>query len=59
MDGYLTWREKSMAVAVTYENWRCSLRSESPGAFDAYFKALDREEHAAGAYRRLLEQAAA
>jgi hypothetical protein len=59
IDGYVTWREESHAVAVSYRNWRCAGRDERGSAVDAYFAALDREEHAAAAYRRLVEQVAA
>ena len=59
MDGYVTWREQSMAVTMTYAHWKCAPRDDRTTAFDAYLAALDCEEEAASAYRRLLEQAAA
>jgi hypothetical protein len=59
MDAYLTWREESAAVATAYQNWGGSSRAERAAAFDSYVVALDYEERAAGAYRELIEQAAA
>lgn len=55
MDGYVTWREESIAVAASYERWRCAARDERALAFDSYLAALDREEDAAAAYRDLVE----
>jgi hypothetical protein len=59
MDGYVTWREQSAAVAAAYHDWTSALRDERATAFAAYAAALDREEQAACAYRRLIEEAAA
>jgi hypothetical protein len=56
MDGYFTWHEANLAAVVAYENWHLATRHERGFAFDAYRAALDREEHAACAYRRLIEQ---
>jgi hypothetical protein len=58
MDGYVTWREESLAVTASYQNWTSAARGERANAFAAYVTALDREEHAACAYRRVIEQAA-
>ena len=59
IEGYVSWREESAAVTATYDRWSCAPREERSNAFQAYVAALDREEHAASAYRRLLERAAA
>ena len=59
MDGYVTWREASAAVEASYHRWRQASRDERAIAFDHYFAALDREEHAASEYRRLIELAEA
>ena len=59
IDGYVTWREESFRVTVAYEKWSCAPRDGRANAFEAYVAALDREQDAACAYRRLLEQAAA
>jgi hypothetical protein len=59
MDGYVTWREESAAVEAAYHRWRRASRDQSMVAFDDYFAALDREEHAASEYRRLVELAEA
>ena len=58
IDGYMTWREESAAVAASYEQWRRAARDDRASAFDAYVAALDSEEHAASVYRHLLQQAA-
>jgi hypothetical protein len=58
MDAYVTWREESVAVAASYQRWNRAPRDARGTAFEAYVAALDREEHAASAYRRLIEQAA-
>lgn len=51
IDDYVSWREACTAVAVSYENWRCSDRPDKKLAFSAYVAALDREERAATAYQ--------
>ena len=56
MDSYLHWRDESRVVAESYRNWRLAPRPDRDGAFDEYLAALDREEHAAGGYRRAVEQ---
>jgi hypothetical protein len=56
MDAYLTWHEADLAAIAAYQCWRGASRSEREGAFAAYRAALDREEHAASAYRRFIEQ---
>jgi hypothetical protein len=59
MDLYVTWRAECVAVADAYQSWRCAAREERGPTFDTYVAALDREEHAACAYQRLVEQVAA
>jgi hypothetical protein len=56
MGSYLHWREESRAVAESYRNLRSASRPGRDGAFDDYLAALDREERAACAYRRVVEQ---
>jgi hypothetical protein len=56
MDSYLHWRDESREVAESYRKWRCASRLGRDGAFDEYLAALDREEHAACGYRRVVEQ---
>jgi hypothetical protein len=58
MDDYVSWREACAAVAVSYENWRCSDRQDKKLAFSLYVAALDREELAAAAYQRSVAQVA-
>lgn len=58
IDGYVTWREESAAVTAAYDHWRCAPRGARPTAYGAYRAALDREEHAAAEYQRVLQQAA-
>jgi hypothetical protein len=57
MDGYVTWREESMAVHATYREWVGAPLAWRALAFDDYCEALDREEHAASEYQRLLADA--
>ena len=59
MDGYVSWREESAAVETAYRSWRQAAPDEEAIAFDDYTTALDREEHAASEYRRLVELAEA
>jgi hypothetical protein len=56
MDSYLHWRDESRAVAESYRAWRFAPRPHRDVAFDEYLAALDREEHAACGYRRVVEQ---
>ena len=56
MDSYLHWRDESRAVAESYRNWGSATLPDREGAFDEYLAALDREERAAGGYRRAVEQ---
>jgi hypothetical protein len=56
MDSYVHWRDESRAVADSYRNWRSAAHPDRDVAFDEYVAALDREEHAAGSYRRVVEQ---
>ena len=57
MDSYLNWRAESRAAAESYRTWRFAADSERGVAFDRYVAALDREEDAAGGYRRVVEGA--
>jgi hypothetical protein len=57
MDGYVQWRDESRAVAESYRTWHSAASSERDVAFDRHVAALDREEHAACGYRRVVEQA--
>jgi hypothetical protein len=57
MDSYVHWRDESRAVAESYRTWRSASGGDRHAAFDAYLAALDREEHAAGGYQRVIEQA--
>ena len=58
IDHYVSWREACAAVAVSYENWRCSDRPDKKLAFSMYVAALDREEQAATAYQLAVAQVA-
>ena len=58
MDDYVSWREACAAVALAYENWKCAERQDKKHALSVYVAALDREEQAAAAYQRAVEQAA-
>jgi hypothetical protein len=56
MDSYLRWRDASRAVTDSYRTWRAARGPGREVAFDEYLAALDREERAAGGYRRAVEQ---
>jgi hypothetical protein len=55
MDGYISWREASAAVASAYQAWQRADPAGEAQAFCLYHDALDREERAADEYRRLVE----
>lgn len=57
MDCYVTWRERSAAVEIAFDDWRNADRAERDRAFEAYLKSLDREECAAADFRRAVEDA--
>ncbi len=59
MDVYVTWRERCVAVEMSYRLWSCSAPEERALAYSGYTAALDREERAADEYRRLLDRATA
>jgi hypothetical protein len=56
-DAYLSWREESAALQDAYEAWTHPCAEHPPFAFEAYRRALDREEHAANAYAELVTHA--
>jgi hypothetical protein len=58
MDDYVSWRDACAAVAVSYEDWKCSDRPDERLAFSVYVAALDGEEQAATAYQRAVAQVA-
>ena len=53
---YARWRAASRGVAEAYRSWAAAPRAERWVAHAAYLAALDREEHAARAYQRCVEQ---
>ena len=55
---YATWRAASQGVAEAYRSWAAAPRNVRWLAHAAYLTALDREEHAARAYQRRVEQVA-
>jgi hypothetical protein len=57
MDRYVSWREECAAVEKAYADWLGARSEDRALAFAAYSAALDREEYAAGEYRRLIEDA--
>ena len=58
IEGYIAWRAETAAVTATYQEWTSAPRDGRASAFVAYSTALDREEYAAAAYQRLIQQAA-
>jgi hypothetical protein len=59
MDSYVRWRDETRTVHESYRQWQTAGREERGDAFDRYVTALDREEHAAHGYRRVVEQTSA
>jgi hypothetical protein len=55
---YARWRAASQGVAEAYRSWAAAPRNVRWLAHAAYLTALDREEHAARAYQRRVEQVA-
>lgn len=53
---YARWREESAAVTACYRDWLAAPRGERFLAYSAYLSALEQEEQAAEAYRRLAER---
>ena len=53
---YVSWREASNGVTEAYRSWIAAPRGERFLAHAAYLAALEREEDAARAYQRLVEQ---
>jgi hypothetical protein len=54
---YAIWRRACDGVTEAYRSWVGAARTERWLAHAAYVAALDREERAARAYQRLIEQA--
>jgi hypothetical protein len=54
IDAYASWREDCVAVQDAYEAWTRNGAEHPPFAFEAYRRALDREERAANAYAELV-----
>ena len=57
MESYSNWRDESRAVAESYRTWSFAVGRDRSAAFDRYVAALDREEHAACGYKRLVDRA--
>jgi hypothetical protein len=53
-DAYLDWREESAEVWHAYKRWNGAPAPEARRKFWAYRAALEREEHAARVYGRLV-----
>jgi hypothetical protein len=58
-EAYLTWRNESAEVWHAYRRWRSAPPREARRTFWAYSAALEREEHAALLYGRLVGRAVA
>lgn len=50
LERYICWREECRTIRLAYRRWADSPRGERGLTYAAYLAALDREEHAAGAY---------
>jgi hypothetical protein len=55
-DAYLQWRDESARVWHSYRQWVGAPAREARASFWAYRAALDREEHAACVYGRILSR---
>jgi hypothetical protein len=56
MDRYVEWREECMAVDEAYARWSSAPPEDAELPFSAYGAALDREQSAAGLYRRAVDR---
>jgi len=55
LERYISWREECRTIRLAYRRWADCPRGERGLAYAAYLAALDREEHAAGAYADQIE----
>ena len=55
LESYVNWRAETRFVAESYRKWRSAPNYQRGVAFERYVAALDREELAAGDYRRTTE----
>jgi len=55
-DAYLEWRDESAEVWHAYKRWNGAPARDARRKFWAYRAALEREEHAARVYGRLLSR---
>jgi hypothetical protein len=58
MECYVDWREECAAVESAYGRWSSASPEGAELPYAAYSAALDREQSAAGVYRRALERLA-
>jgi hypothetical protein len=56
VESYACWREESATVREAYERWSSAEVGDRALAWAAYGAALDREQHAADAYRECAER---
>jgi hypothetical protein len=56
LERYVSWSEECCTVRLAYQRWDDSARGERALAYAAYLEALDREQHAAGAYAKQVER---
>jgi hypothetical protein len=54
---YAQWRSECAAVRGAYHRWVAAGAGDKASAYHAYNDALDREEHAAQRYARLIRRA--
>lgn len=55
-DAYLEWRDACAAVRHAYGRWSSAEACDARATFCAYRTALEREEHAARRYQRLMSR---
>lgn len=56
LDAYVDWHEACLLVSDAYRNWSTATGPDVNAAFVWYMTALDREEHAAEIYARLVRR---
>jgi hypothetical protein len=58
IEHYVSWRNECATVTSSYQNWSHAETDDQALAFSAYLAALDREQHAAANYQRLITEIA-
>jgi hypothetical protein len=54
VDAYLDWREDCTLLDAAYSGWTGSSKADRARTFDAYQRALEREESSANVYAEMI-----